>query len=288
MQWLRKHCYTFFVYDQSSFVLQLHSVLVSDFTLIYKMPNNGKVSSFQITLIRHGQTVQNSLGIVQGHMDTQLNNIGIEQAQLLASKIAIDDYQLVYSSDLARAFDTARQLVCGTKNGFTCEMIRIDQRLRERSLGSCDGKKLKVFLDQCSAANKHPDDFTPEGGQTLNELQIDVVDFIQNRILPDAVNVMKQSNNGCEIKILIVSHGITIREFIKHLRSFGDNRSWPSSDHVAFTHSPPNTSASVFRVHIDTKSEQISTVECICLHDLSHLEGDLYHDTLNFKRKFLV
>lgn len=54
-------------------------------------------------IVRHGETDANRQRIIQGHLDTELNAAGIEQAQLTANALANIPFTAAYTSDLKRA-----------------------------------------------------------------------------------------------------------------------------------------------------------------------------------------
>lgn len=56
-----------------------------------------------VYLVRHGETDENRLGIMQGQMDTALNAAGLEQATLAASALENVPFVAAHSSDLSRA-----------------------------------------------------------------------------------------------------------------------------------------------------------------------------------------
>ena len=86
-----------------------------------------------LLLVRHGETDWNRDGRWQGGSDTQLNDLGREQARALADELD-GNIDVVYSSDLARARETAD--IVAAKLGLE---VRVDPRLRERSFGSWEG-----------------------------------------------------------------------------------------------------------------------------------------------------
>jgi len=86
-----------------------------------------------LLLVRHGETDWNREGRWQGQSDTPLNDVGREQAARLAAEL--DGVDVVYSSDLARARETADILAARLEL-----TVRIDRRLRERSFGAWEGK----------------------------------------------------------------------------------------------------------------------------------------------------
>ena len=61
----------------------------------------------RLVLLRHGQTDYNLAGRMQGHLDSQLTEVGRAQAEAVAPAIARMAPDLLLSSDLRRAIDTA-------------------------------------------------------------------------------------------------------------------------------------------------------------------------------------
>jgi broad specificity phosphatase PhoE len=85
-----------------------------------------------LLLVRHGETDWNRDGRWQGQSDTPLNELGRRQARELAEEL--DDADVVYSSDLARARETAE--ILAERLGLE---VRLDPRLRERAFGAWEG-----------------------------------------------------------------------------------------------------------------------------------------------------
>ena len=80
--------------------------------------------------MRHGETDWNASGRIQGHSDTPLNAAGRLQSQQAAQRIALEPIRALYSSDLARAFETAT--IIGRTLGLTVETsLRLRERLYE-------------------------------------------------------------------------------------------------------------------------------------------------------------
>ncbi|MGB0384198.1 MAG: histidine phosphatase family protein, partial [Ardenticatenaceae bacterium] len=69
----------------------------------------------ELWLIRHGETDCNAKGIIQGQFDADLSVRGREQARRLGQRLALVPPDVLYSSDLSRAHDTARAVgeACG-------------------------------------------------------------------------------------------------------------------------------------------------------------------------------
>jgi 2,3-bisphosphoglycerate-dependent phosphoglycerate mutase len=58
-----------------------------------------------VYLVRHGETEENKLGIVQGQLNTQLNKTGRDQAEILAQALKDVPFSHGFTSDLSRAAD---------------------------------------------------------------------------------------------------------------------------------------------------------------------------------------
>ena len=61
------------------------------------------VALLKVYLIRHGETAANKDGVIQGQLNTPLNEEGIRQAGLLAERLKSVPFHLAFTSDLERA-----------------------------------------------------------------------------------------------------------------------------------------------------------------------------------------
>jgi probable phosphoglycerate mutase len=87
-----------------------------------------------ILLIRHGETAWNAERRLQGHLDIPLNEEGERQARLLAGALAHEPIDLLVSSDLGRARQTAQAVAA--LRGMP---LQIEPGLRERCYGGFEG-----------------------------------------------------------------------------------------------------------------------------------------------------
>jgi glucosyl-3-phosphoglycerate phosphatase len=85
-------------------------------------------------MLRHGQTEYNAGSRMQGQLDTDLTDLGREQAGAAAEVLAKRQPLVIMSSDLRRALDTAMSL--GERAGIP---VLVDPRLRETHLGEWQG-----------------------------------------------------------------------------------------------------------------------------------------------------
>ena len=98
--------------------------------------------------IRHGETEWNSEGRFQGHLNSVLNQEGLAQAKALGARLAKERFDLLLSSDLGRALQTASAIAMSTGHE-----ILLEPRLRERNMGIFQG------LTAAEARLRYPDEY---------------------------------------------------------------------------------------------------------------------------------
>ena len=94
--------------------------------------------SVRITYFVHGTTTDNEADLSSGWNDVALSSIGEQQSRELTSRTAQHHFDVVFTSDLARAFDSAT-----ITWGDTYKIIK-DDRLRECNYGDHNGKDSKI------------------------------------------------------------------------------------------------------------------------------------------------
>jgi broad specificity phosphatase PhoE len=118
----------------------------------------------RLVMLRHGQTEFNAGRRMQGQLDTDLSDLGREQAVVAAEALAKRHPLLIVSSDLRRALDTATAL--GERTGLA---VDVDTRLRETHLGDWQGMThLEVDAVAPGARLAWRDDarWAPHGGES--------------------------------------------------------------------------------------------------------------------------
>lgn len=120
----------------------------------------------RILAVRHGQTLWNTQQRIQGHTDIGLDDEGLWQAERLAEALSNESIDAIYTSDLARACDTARAVA--RKTGV--EAVT-DVSLRERHFGAFEGQTFSEiesrWPEQAARWRRRDPDFAAEGGETL-------------------------------------------------------------------------------------------------------------------------
>jgi broad specificity phosphatase PhoE len=176
-----------------------------------------------IILCRHGQTDWNSQGRYQGRTDVPLNARGREQACELARQLSDMRVDVVYSSTLERAYDTA--LAIARVHGLD---VRRDPRLDEIDQGSWEGlRRDEIALRHpavLAAWEDHPIDLRLPGGETLEEVRLRVRDALDDMMLLHGGKVICLVAHS--VSMAVVKHelqGLTLREALANLPA---NASW--------------------------------------------------------------
>ncbi|MFV9507536.1 MAG: histidine phosphatase family protein [Oscillochloridaceae bacterium umkhey_bin13] len=204
-----------------------------------------------VHLIRHGETDWNLAGRWQGHADVPLNELGYRQARLVAGRLARDGvmFDAIYSSDLARAFQTAWEIGAAVK-----VPVQLLPNLREIDLGTWSG----LTYDEIRAT--HPTEIALlEQGQDLPRGGAETLSALRKRVV-EAVDALANLHRGGTLGV--VSHGGCIRMLLAHAENYqGDGfRRFP---HIG------NTSVSIIQI-------APSGWQTILVNDLSHIEAE--HD----------
>lgn len=183
----------------------------------------------KLILTRHGETEENIKGIIQGHMPGKLSENGIQQAKKLAERLKNEKIDAIYSSDLKRAVDTAKEIAKYHPN----TSLILTEKLRERNHGSLTGKnKSDIDWD-----NYVPDGETPENMyKRINE------------ILDTAFLKYKKG------VVVFVAHGAISRMIINCIMNHPIN-DWDSIKGLK------NTSISIFEIKQD-KKHKVQLLNC--------------------------
>ena len=88
-------------------------------------------------VVRHGETIRNKLGLIQGQTEWDLTEKGIKDAEELRDIVDKLDIDVVISSPLKRAVYTASII---TSDKYP---INIDDRIVERNWGMCEGAHIE-------------------------------------------------------------------------------------------------------------------------------------------------
>lgn len=155
----------------------------------YKRPNK----PLKITFFRHGESDQNKQEIIQDN-DTNLTDLGREQAAKIAEQYDFSQATAVYTSDLARVKQSAEVALKGVWDGE----VAVDERLREINFGDLKSKSI-------SELNSYRVAGFP-GGETYAQ--------VANRVRAFLSDLIDAHPNGGEI-VIIASSGT--RKVLDHI-----------------------------------------------------------------------
>lgn len=122
----------------------------------------------RLVMWRHGETDYNATGRMQGHLDSVLTEVGRNQARFAVPALARFSPEVVVTSDLRRAMDTAT-----TFTETTGVPLRVDKRLRETNLGLWQGKTSAEVDEQWPGSRQQwqtDPTWTPPGGESRLEV----------------------------------------------------------------------------------------------------------------------
>ncbi len=105
----------------------------------------------RLLLVRHGRIWHlNALGRIQGQIDIELDEVGVQQAQHVAARIGLLDIAAIYSSPLQRARVTAEAIGAQLNLPVAC-----DDRLMEYQFGVVSGLTWAELVVQHPELAKH-------------------------------------------------------------------------------------------------------------------------------------
>lgn len=163
-------------------------------------------------LVRHGETKANLGGIYSGWSNYNLTARGELQIDLLAGRLKYYDADIIYSSPLGRAMESAKIIAKVIK-----KEIEIVEELKEINFGIFDGKTVKeIEEDHLEEWQAWMDDYQvykiPQG-ESLEDLIVRTKGFI---------DTIKNKEGTC----IIVSHRGVIGSILAYLLDIEASRMW--------------------------------------------------------------
>ena len=130
----------------------------------------------KLIIVRHGKTIANQEKIIQGQTHGVLSEEGIEQARKVAERLKNEEIHVIFTSDLKRAADTAKEI-----SKFHNVPFHLVKELRERSYGEFEGQK----RGEIDAEKKWSDDLIEEyGGESANQASQRIIN-LKNKVLKE-------------------------------------------------------------------------------------------------------
>lgn len=187
----------------------------------------------ELYIVRHGKTVWNQAGLIQGSSDVELLPEGIEMARQTGEGLKHVSFDAIYSSPLSRALDTA-EMIKGERN----IEILTDGRLTEMDFGVCEGKKympkteadrLKKQANDKSDSEKSglllegfwdsPDTYKPpEKGESFHQVCKRAADFIKHieSVYEEEQRILIVAHAAMNQAIFTQLEGLDVKDFWKY------------------------------------------------------------------------
>ena len=155
-------------------------------------------------VVRHGRTAANASGLLLGHLDPDLDDLGVRQARLLAA--ALGPVDRVVSSPLARTRQTAE--------AFGIE-VDVDDRWIEMNYGEFDGRPMAEVPAETWAVWRADLDWAPPGGESHRDLGIRV-----RAAMEDLFDASRTSD------VAVVTHVSPVKAALAWTLGVGDELAW--------------------------------------------------------------
>lgn len=180
----------------------------------------------KVIFVRHGEAEGNYEKVFHGNFDSGLTEKGRLQAEKAAERLEAESIDIIYSSPLKRAYDTAKHIA--NKKGI--KEIKTDEGLKEINGGKWENEKwaeLPVkWPDEYYNWEHRPHLHRMPGGESMRD--------IYDRIVSTVTRIVNE-NIGKDI--CIVTHGTVLRALMCYIykKEFEDLISISWYDNTAIT-----------------------------------------------------
>lgn len=166
----------------------------------------------QLVIARHGETVDNARGVAQGWSDSDLSEVGREQARSLGRRLVGFDLTRIYCSTLARARKTAA--IVSEETGL--DVVELED-LREINCGEWEGVSFEEVRRSSPEAFRAwlGDPTSPcPSGESFADVGVRVMRALKT------VARMEDEQGADPPLPLVISHGLAIRIMASGLLGF--------------------------------------------------------------------
>jgi probable phosphoglycerate mutase len=191
----------------------------------------------KIYFVRHGETVWNTQKRWQGSQNSELTDLGKQQAAQARDLLKEMHFDLAYVSPLQRAVQTINIILEG--RGMDIATL---PAVQEINMGQWEGRtQAEIAISEPEQANNfwhNPDLFNVDGAETFTQLQQRVV---------QGLNELFDKHQGCNI--LVVSHWVAIKVALAYysnieLKNLSDLPNPKNAELICFTKSGDKISVS--------------------------------------------
>ncbi len=173
----------------------------------------------ELHLFRHGETDWNRERRVQGQSESQLTDLGIQQATELGQRIRHIQFDRIYCSSSKRTRQTAQHAFPDAG----ADIVYMDA-LREIFLGPWEGQLYEELAKKDPESHRHfwqqPHLFRVEGAEDFFRLQSRAIAAIAQ------IEASHRAGSPEGTKIALVSHGALIKSFLCHVEGRSMDQFW--------------------------------------------------------------
>ena len=169
--------------------------------------------SVKIIYFVHGTTTDNLEHKSTGWNPGILSELGIKQSKELREKINLKEIDLVISSDLQRAIDSAKYVFGVDKE------ILYDERIRECNYGDLNGEDSSLVKDEEHIDNKFPNG---ESMKDVEERLRDFCDFLLKNY--DGKTIALVAHKAPQLALDVITKNITWNQAIE--QDWRKTKSW--------------------------------------------------------------
>lgn len=200
----------------------------------------------RLIITRHGKTIQNESGIIQGRTPGQLSELGHEQAKSFGKRISKEKIDIIYCSPSSRCRETLSDILNQFENKPEVKFI---DALQERDFGELTGLTLEPI--HYDLLENHTDKSQKMGIESVEQLFQRSKEFIDQIRYEDTQKT-----------VFVLTHSNNIRAILMYLfnKSFNE---------ILDTVKVKNCGYTEFEIR------SMSDIKQISLDDVSHLEDTI-------------
>ena len=165
-----------------------------------------KDEQLNIYFVRHGETLWNKEGRIQGELDSPLTMKGIEDIQKLAESLGHINFDGIYSSELGRAYETAL-ILSGGRHRVKCL-----KEFNEKNFGDWQGMEIKEIYGKYPVQAEFY--FNDIKNYNNKEINAESLEHALTRFVSGVKKIEKSVRTG---NVLVVSHGTILKLFFNYI-----------------------------------------------------------------------
>ncbi len=160
----------------------------------------------RVVVGRYGKPHANVEARIQGHGDSHLTEEGSAQGEAIGARLANEPCDVLISSDLGRAHETAKRI--SSRNG---QLIELEPRLRERAFGVGEGMGYaeldRLYPGSFLRTGAVDPDLCVPGGESRRQFHERVRDAFEDMAIKHAGR-----------NVIAVAHGGVLTSLYRHIQ----------------------------------------------------------------------